>query len=636
MSSAMRRMMGAKKAAQKAAEIAETAETQPQQPPKESQDLETDLSENVKGLSISNDSISTDTDSKDTSSESAAPAPTPAAESEPSVLAPEPVTEKAPKQAAAKPSKNDTKTPAKEKPDPSTSKSEQTSGKSKKKGKKGAKDESTTPTTPLSVNARLLDPENEIKRIYGNIRLWEEDGAAENFANQLTNHQKKNLEKLSRVWGGKDKKSIPGTTKKLSLVTIKPYWVPQVRSEVGVTRLPAENGDNETFKFTHTDAYAEGEFQFVQRRAIGQDSGDLFAQYPYNVSILNQIASNGLQTGQASESADLIERALYVFNRALLTSSAAILGQSRFPFKYVENRQFYRTLYLYIDILARRGLWNTTLEFSKLINSLDNSDPYGCCYMMDHFAVQGGDTGAVEYMLEKQLAPHIGYSLALARLLDGEDGEAEEALTTAIQTFPWIGYTLAESLNLSHQHRFDASGSDSAIEAQSQLYVLRNRALWDDPKPKMLFTKVWDKVAFTYTRNKGPQDWYNMNDSLRRHLVISGEATLLKYVQPLAESDLYDDDPCPPRSDINVYSGGNYEAASSDVTLAGQNDGTDETGDGGELAPEVVAALAQIQQLCSEVGMDVMEAFQMVGTDIPEAMRGTLLTEVVRNFTEEE
>ncbi|QNP96424.1 Conserved hypothetical protein [Yarrowia lipolytica] len=614
MSSAMRRMMGAKKAAQKQQAEAEVpADT-------------ASLAEQVQSLSV-----------KDEPAEmsQSTPEPVPEPSAEPSSSSKSSSTSETSKQGPTEPIKPVQTKPAKSKapktaPASTGSTEEPTSGKSKK-NKKG-KEENTVPTTPLSVSPPLLNPEHEIKRIYGNIRLWDEDGTAENFTNQLTNNQKKNLEKLSRVWGGKDKRSVPGTTKKLTLVTIKPYWIPQIKSEMSVARLSADPG---AFRFTHSDSYAEGEFQFVQRRAIGQDSADLFGQYPYNVSILNQLAGNGINTGQASsESADLIERALYVFNRALLTSSQAVLGQSKFQFKYVENRQFYRTLYLYIDILARRGLWNTTLEFSKLIYSLDDADydPYGCRYMMDHFAVQGGDTTAIKYMLEQKLAPQLGYSLALALLLDGKDAEAEQALRTAIKTFPWIGYTLAESLGTPHNHRFDSSGSDSAIEAQSQLYVLRNRTLWDDPKPKMLFTKVWDTVAFDYTRSKGPAHWYNMNESLKRHLVISGEPTLLKYAQPLAESDLYDDDPVPPREDVNVYSSGEF--AASDVTLAGQNDGTDQAQDG-ELAPEVVAALAQIQQLCAEAGMDVMEAFQMVSMDVPEAMRGVLLTEVVNSFADE-
>lgn len=587
-------MMGAKKAAQKQQE----PEPEPV-PVAEPEPTTEEVTEEVQNLTVEDEPEE----------------PTP---SEPVTTEPEQVPTKAAKAAKTTPKSKPAKT---EEPAPAPS---------KKKGKKG-KDEIVIPTTPLSVSPHLLNPEHEIKRIYGNIRLWDEDGTAENFTNQLTNNQKKNLEKLGRVWGGKDKRSVPGTTKKLSLVTIKPYWVPQIKSEMSVSKISADPG---AFRFTHSDSYAEGEFQFVQRRAIGQDSADLFGQYPYNVSILNQLAGNGINTGQASsESADLIERALYVFNRALLMSSQAVLGQSKFQFKYVENRQFYRTLYLYIDILARRGLWNTTLEFSKLIFSLDdgNYDPYGCRYMMDHFAVQGGDTTAIKYMLEEKMAPQLGYSLALALLLDGKDSEAEQALTTAIKTFPWIGYTLAESLGTQHNHRFDSSGSDSAIEAQAQLYVLRNRTLWDDPKPKMLFTKLFDTVQFDYGRNKGPAHWYNMNESLKRHLVISGEPTLLKYAQPLAESDLYDDDPVPPREDVNVYSG---DFAASDVTLAGQNDGTDQ-GQDGELAPEVIAALAQIQQLTTEAGMDVMEAFQMVSMDVPEAMRGVLLTEVVNSFAEE-
>ncbi|KAG5360945.1 Ribosome quality control complex subunit 1 [Yarrowia sp. B02] len=610
MSSAMRRMMGAKKAAQKQAESSDA-----------------DLAQQVDNLSVSEPSSSAEPSEPSTAEATREPETEPEFTSEPT---PETKTEPESTPEPSEPKNKSKPKPKSKKPEPEEP-APAPSGKSKK-NKKG-KDESTAePTTPLSVSPPLLNPEHEIKRIYGNIRLWDEDGTAENFTNQLSQTQKKNQEKLSRVWGGKDKRTIPGTTKKLTLVTIKPYWIPQIKSEMSVSRLSADPG---AFRFTHSDSYAEGEFQFVQRRAIGQDSADLFGQYPYNVSILNQLAGNGINTGQASsESADLIERALYVFNRALLTSSQAVLGQSKFQFKYVENRQFYRTLYLYIDILARRGLWNTTLEFSKLIYSLDDADydPYGCRYMMDHFAVQGGDTTAIRYMLEQQLAPQLGYSLALALLLDGKDAEAEEALKMAIKTFPWIGYTLAESLGTPHNHRFDSSGSDSAIEAQAQLYVLRNRTLWDDPKPKVLFTKVWDTVAFDYARNKGPAHWYNMSESLKRHLVISGEPTLLKYAQPLAESDLYDDDPVPPREDVNVYSSGEF--AASDVTLAGQNDGTDQAQDG-ELAPEVVAALAQIQQLCSEAGMDVMEAFQMVSQDVPEAMRGTLLTEVVNSFADE-
>lgn len=626
MSSAMRRMMGAKKAAQKQqqADSAESADT--------ASSL-TNLTEQVESLNVEGvedvkdvedvEGVKDDTPSEVTSSDvTQTVADTDESASHSAESSPKPSTTSGSVKTKRKTKTSKTPVPSPSEPAPSA----------KSKKNKKNKDENTLPTTPLSVSPPLLNPEHEIKRIYGNIRLWDEDGTAENFANQLTNNQKKNLEKLGRVWGGKDKRTIPGTTKKLTLVTIKPYWIPQIKSEMSVTRLSADQG---AFRFTHSDSYAEGEFQFVQRRAIGQDSADLFGQYPYNVSILNQLAGNGINTGQASsESADLIERALYVFNRALLTSSQAVLGQSKFQFKFVENRQFYRTLYLYIDILARRGLWNTTLEFSKLIYSLDDPDydPYGCRYMMDHFAVQGGDTTAIRYMLEQKLAPQLGYSLALALLLDGKDTEAEEALKTAIKTFPWIGYTLAESLGTPHNHRFDSSGSDSAIEAQSQLYVLRNRTLWDDPKPKMLFTKLWDTVALDFSRNKGPAHWYNMNESLKRHLVISGEPTLLKYAQPLAESDLYDDDPVPPREDVNVYSSGEF--AASDVTLAGQNDGTDQ-GQEGELSPEVVAALAQIQQLCSEAGMDVMEAFQMVSMDVPEAMRGTLLTEVVNSFADE-
>lgn len=175
--------MGAKKAAQKQQAEAEVpADT-------------ASLAEQVQSLSV-----------KDEPAEmsQSTPEPVPEPSAEPSSSSKSSSTSETSKQGPTEPIKPVQTKPAKSKapktaPASTGSTEEPTSGKSKK-NKKG-KEENTVPTTPLSVSPPLLNPEHEIKRIYGNIRLWDEDGTAEKLYQSAYKQSEKELGKTQQSLG---------------------------------------------------------------------------------------------------------------------------------------------------------------------------------------------------------------------------------------------------------------------------------------------------------------------------------------------------------------------------------------------------------------------------------------------------
>ena len=91
------------------------------------------------------------------------------------------------------------------------------------------------------------------------------------------------------------------------------------------------------------------------------------SKYPYHVPALLQVALILVRQGDRSNTNGLIQRALFVFDRALKAGIQFDSLACQLPYIYFYNRQFYLAILRYILTLAQRGAVATAGEWCKTL-----------------------------------------------------------------------------------------------------------------------------------------------------------------------------------------------------------------------------------------------------------------------------
>ena len=241
----------------------------------------------------------------------------------------------------------------------------------------------------LSLDSRFLDADAELKRMFGSIAVSQ--------AQSKRSSRNKN---------------------KFLLANPTDTW-PRM-SKLGLD-MEYKNG---SFSFIHSKFYSEIQIQFLQASHTHDPNNiaHILQMFPYHIDSLLQMSEILKSNGDPALASELIQRALYTFEKSLHPMFSLLSGSCHLDFDRVENRPFYLALYRHIDFTARKGCWRTAYEFQKLLLTLDfERDPYASVIMIDFYALKANQYHwLIEfydyYVKEKKLEsfPNLVYSRALA------------------------------------------------------------------------------------------------------------------------------------------------------------------------------------------------------------------------------
>lgn len=406
----------------------------------------------------------------------------------------------------------------------------------------------------LSIdNVKNLDPDEELKNLFGELSLETIEDANTTTALSITPDvlkQFKRLARLTKGWGGKDRRSVPGSNRKLLLTRIKDDYLPTTIKPLQMEELNDEDildifdykediAEVEElqlkirkekklgvkyFKFNKVHSVRDrvADSQFYASVVLAPDHDALFAllnNHPYHVETLLQVSMVLLRQGdQKSTSNALIEKCLFVFDRCFHmffhdTLAEAKNGLLRLPYESFMNRQFHLCVFRYIIGLAERATFFTSFNYCKLLLSVNpTEDPLGVRYFIDFYAIMSGEYKYLTQLADSPLitsytkwfTPGIAFSTALAYIHIGDMENAKKALKRAHLAHPFTSYRLLETVCIPPQ--MPVKESDITVNEEiilsAETYMVRAKLLWNDT----------EKIKF-------------LTDELTKHFVENGVTT---------------------------------------------------------------------------------------------------------------
>ncbi|ODV63878.1 Rqc1p, partial [Ascoidea rubescens DSM 1968] len=449
----------------------------------------------------------------------------------------------------------------------------------------------------LQFDIKDLDPDREFQQLFGKLSLEAIEDAESTTSTFIRPEELKlikRLQHLTKGWGGKDRRSIPGTSRKLALTRIRDDWLPTVKKEISMIEFRKNDilnlvNFNESdlqndslyeinnkiisqlnlgvkyFKFDKTIATKLVDANFFYSVMVRPDQESLISllyQNPYHVQTILQVSSILSRNGQKNESSSLIERALFVFDRGLKQNFELGKALSRLPFNFFLNRQFYLTLFRHIVSLAQKGTFYTALTFCKLLLSLSpDEDPYGVRYFIDFYAIMAGEykylvdfaNNGISTTYERWYTPGIAFSLSLAHLFLDNKTEAEKTLKFAFKKYPYTAYQLLDRIGKISDIPIKNSKISTItpeIEIATETYLTRAGLLWNEPGHIDFLAK--NLTTYFHNLASSVEIYQNLNNeiprNLIRHAILSAESSVMgRLPREIWEmEDIYDFDVLPP------------------------------------------------------------------------------------------
>ncbi|KAK5782156.1 hypothetical protein RI543_000080 [Arxiozyma heterogenica] len=469
--------------------------------------------------------------------------------------------------------------------------------------------------TKFNTDFKKLDPHTEFKLLFDDISVKSLDDIDSLSSTSISPQQLKQIQRLRRLvrnWGGKDHRSVPngpgGNVHRLQFTKVRNDWLPTPRGELAMKLLTdselldwqlwqrpidwkdtiqedinrwKKNINFYKFEPLNDELNRKAMTEFYLNVITHPDHEALInliaSQAPYHVPGLLQVALIAVRQGDKSNTNGLLQRALFVFDRALKHNILFNSTSCQLPYIYFFNRQFYLTIFRYILVLAQRGAVATASEWTKVLLSLNPmEDPLGCRYFMDHYLLLSND---YQYIIELSKLPIMncykewytwGFSMGvvLSYLKLGEIECAENELLKCFkQHAPLLGQLYIEKLAGDVTLLNGLTIGDNASNLiEYKVYLARFSLLWKSSKEltflhnnlTKLFTHYKDdkiKLAASnlFSGNKIEIDnvFYikNIPINLLRFAILSEESSVMASIPSFVWSDyeVYEFDVLPPR-----------------------------------------------------------------------------------------
>ncbi|QID78839.1 RQC (ribosome quality control complex) component [Saccharomyces pastorianus] len=462
---------------------------------------------------------------------------------------------------------------------------------------------------------KKLDPHTEFKLLFDDISPESLEDIDSMTSTPVSPQQLKQIQRLKRLirnWGGKDHRLAPNGPgmhpQHLKFTKIRDDWIPTQRGELSMKLLSSDdlldwqlwerpldwkdviqNDVSQWQKFIsfykfeplNSDLSKKSMMDFYLSVIVHPDHEALInlisSKFPYHVPGLLQVALIFIRQGDRSNTNGLLQRALFVFDRALKANIIFDSLNCQLPYIYFFNRQFYLAIFRYIQSLAQRGVIGTAIEWTKVLWSLSPlEDPLGCRYFLDHYFLLNND---YQYIIELSNSPlmncykqwnTLGFSLAvvLSFLRINEMSSARNALLKAFKHHPLqLSELFKEKLLGDHALTKDLSiDGHSAENLELKAYMARFPLLWNRNEEVTFLHDEMSSILQDYHRgnvtidsNDG-QDHNNINNlqspffiagipiNLLRFAILSEESSVMAAIPSFIWSDneVYEFDVLPP------------------------------------------------------------------------------------------
>ncbi|CAI7223385.1 CPS_collapsed_G0012580.mRNA.1.CDS.1 [Saccharomyces cerevisiae] len=462
---------------------------------------------------------------------------------------------------------------------------------------------------------KKLDPHTEFKLLFDDISPESLEDIDSMTSTPVSPQQLKQIQRLKRLirnWGGKDHRLAPNGPgmhpQHLKFTKIRDDWIPTQRGELSMKLLSSDdlldwqlwerpldwkdviqNDVSQWQKFIsfykfeplNSDLSKKSMMDFYLSVIVHPDHEALInlisSKFPYHVPGLLQVALIFIRQGDRSNTNGLLQRALFVFDRALKANIIFDSLNCQLPYIYFFNRQFYLAIFRYIQSLAQRGVIGTASEWTKVLWSLSPlEDPLGCRYFLDHYFLLNND---YQYIIELSNSPlmncykqwnTLGFSLAvvLSFLRINEMSSARNALLKAFKHHPLqLSELFKEKLLGDHAPTKDLSIDGHLAEnLELKAYMARFPLLWNRNEEVTFLHDEMSSILQDYHRgnvtidsNDG-QDHNNINNlqspffiagipiNLLRFAILSEESSVMAAIPSFIWSDneVYEFDVLPP------------------------------------------------------------------------------------------
>ncbi|KAF2417659.1 DUF654-domain-containing protein, partial [Tothia fuscella] len=364
----------------------------------------------------------------------------------------------------------------------------------------------------LAVNTQNLHVLNEMRRLFGRDAIDADRAPVQQEARQRGRAQRGQRQQQDQNTG-----FSALSLRRNIFIQGKESWPRATTGGLGMEIVPHQPGLHRptegivNYTFVHATNYQEVQTQYE----IAVASMDpqrlvlLLHHNPYHIATLLQVSEIYKHERSHTESGDLLERALFTFGRTVHSTFAhnLSLGKARLDFNRPENREFYLTIWKYIQHLSMRGTWRTVFEWTKLLLSLSpEKDPYRMSMVLDQYALRANQAKAYLDLLDTKylsddnkigskwrISEHIDFSKSLCYLATSPTGKSRETLLKAIETHPWLAHRLFKELDLdpipASLWSFHEAPSPRH-KLLTEVYVSRAKDLWKTPEAKSLLQSV--------------------------------------------------------------------------------------------------------------------------------------------------
>lgn len=422
----------------------------------------------------------------------------------------------------------------------------------------------------LAVESKHLNALTEMKRLFGNVVMENEDEAA--AAPRRRGRGAQQLDLGGALAGRNSPRSRGQGLAGLALrrnpfILGKEEWPKATSGGLGMELVDKMEDGTIEYRFVHSNVYQDVQRQFETCVASmdPQRMISLLQYNPYHISTLLQVSEIAKQQGDNSVSGDLLERALFSFGRSVHSSFTSALGEgkARLDFRRPENREFWLAAWRYTANLGQRGTWRTAYEWAKLILGLDpEGDPYCMVLLLDQLALRGGQSEQFlqmsrspffdEYLWKE--CPNIRISSALAEYKLKQPQVSRVSLNKCINDYPWIFARLFQALCIDHIPKsiWGKAAPSERDKFDCEVYVHNAKDLWNTPEAISFLVEVAESLEATTgkTVNREP---VTLDEA--RHIFLSGVPSLVNLIpREFTTLSTSSSDPLPPIDNLPSYS----------------------------------------------------------------------------------
>ena len=355
----------------------------------------------------------------------------------------------------------------------------------------GEDDEARHPLKALlSVNARKLNPANEMREVFGGV------GAGLGGGDERAGGPR-------RGRGA----SKPVRFRKSAFVVPRSEW-PRYENEGLSMEVVGETEDGRRlFEFRYNAAYEALEAKFEQCASTHDPNTimRLLRTHPYHVTSLLRIAEVFTQMAEMEQAEQYVLRAVAACEWAFHSQFNPYDGSCALRGETDGDAMFLDALFHLLQPTARKGLFRSAFELCKLMIGLDTGDPRFICLIVDYFAMRCEAYNWVMTFMATfsdgslALLPNFAFSSALAKFEleraggasateDSEDGLAADVssdavLRHALALFPMALVPIMAKAGISDGRDAPLFFQDASTRSQSlihliNLWVERGHELW--------------------------------------------------------------------------------------------------------------------------------------------------------------